>query len=102
MLFFLVLCPAKDGVMSLKDLAQGTESLKSEYYTVGKKLYIYDETIGTDISPIINNVQRSYLLENQPEVNQQQILEVAGWGGFLHIQNPFPSSIIPIPCWFQM
>ena len=76
-LVLAILCPAKDGVMSVKDLVQGTETFSTQYYTAGAKPVLYKENV--QVSPAVNKKQYRYIRENLPEINPLQSLNVGDW-----------------------
>ena len=77
MVLFMASAVTYMGIPYFADLAEGTETISTDFYRVGKNLVVFEESDGDMLSLKLEKEPALHLKEQQPETDPRKVLKIS-------------------------
>ena len=95
MVLFMTSVVTYMGIPYFADLAEGTETISTDFYRVGKNLVIFEEPDGEMLSLKMEKEPALYLKEQQPETDPRKVLKISDNISILGFTKPLKVTYYP-------
>lgn len=83
------------GIPYFADLAEGTETISTNFYRVGKNLVVFEEPDGEMLSLKLEREPARHLKEQQPETDPRKVLKISDNISILGFSKPLKVTYYP-------